>query len=181
MTTILSKRGGGGVTHKAVFSALCICAALLSCVTEGADWEDDHKLNPALVGTWTFTSDYGDDTYTISADEKITHPDEYGTPLENAAIVYIYNFNSDKTAGGLIIKLADDKFNAVWFKNLKAKESVLLGAAYDGQHEYGASDYISDVSVDTLAKAKERFSPSNAEKWGGGSKQGGSPQSWVAP
>ena len=164
-----------------VFLALCICAAFLSCEDDSGGWEDDHTLNPALIGTWTVTGDGWSDSYTITADKKITHPSDWGDGFENAEIVHVYNFNSDKTAGGLIIKIADDNYNAVWFKNLKPVESVLLGAANDSVHTWGAEDYIDDVSVATLAEAKVRFSPANAEKWGGGSKQGGTPQLWVVP
>ena len=163
-----------------VFLALCICAAFLSCEDDSGGWEDDHTLNPALIGTWKYESgQYGDDIYIISNTRLSYENTAFGDyDITDAEIVYVYNFRSDKTAGGLIIKTAADKYTAVWFKSLSPADKVTLGAAFDSVHEYGTENYISDVSVATLEAAKERFSPKNAENWGSTLAMA-NPQSWV--
>jgi hypothetical protein len=134
-------------------------------------------LNAGLIGTWQASgeNDYGPwtDTYTITTGTGgeiggITHDEGY--TWTTAAIVYIYNF--DAASGCLIVKYTTsgaDRYNAVYFKDLSDTQ-VLLGDAWD------ASDENYDSSVTTLAEAVERFRPENAETYGGGDAQMGSPQ-----
>ncbi|MDR0722290.1 MAG: hypothetical protein LBF75_05785 [Treponema sp.] len=134
---------------------------------------DTHTLNSLLIGTFKSSGEGWTDTYTITAGTGsqiggITH--EEGYTWTSAAIEYIYNF--DATSGCLIVKYAADgadKYSAVYFKDLSTTQ-VLLGDAYT------VADYTVSPAVDTLAEAKLRFRPENAETYGGGEAQGGTPQ-----
>jgi len=165
-----------------VFFFMTVAALALALVVGGCDNETDttnvypdNYLNLGLMGMWQASgeTDYGPwtDTYTITAG-TISHPD--GWPVyADAQIAWVYNFSS--TAGCIIIKRQEDsKYNAVYFKDLSAT-SVRLGDAYDTTKDYDAGEDTSSA-VNTLEEAKERFKPENAEKYGGGTKQGGSPQ-----
>jgi hypothetical protein len=155
--------------------------AFMGCPTESDDsFVDDHKLNAGLVGTWKGGGEGWTDTYTITdntANEKqlgtISHPE--GFPgYNNANIAFVYNFS--ETSGCLIIKYTDSsnngKYNAVYFKDLSSG-SVLLGDAYDTSIAYPANN---DSSVATLDEAILRFAPENADAYGGGAAQTGTPQ-----
>jgi hypothetical protein len=138
-----------------------------------------------LIGSWTASgeTEFGtwSDTYTITAGTppKISHPSSWGddtsyTNYKDAAIVFVYNFS--ETAGCLIIKRPDSKYSAVYFKDLTTT-SVLLGDAYDSSVTYDPDNpNATDPAVSTLDAAKERFKPANAELYGGGSAQTGTPQ-----
>ncbi|MDR0524975.1 MAG: hypothetical protein LBG90_03790 [Spirochaetaceae bacterium] len=148
----------------------------LSCKSDDGEWEDDHELNTNLIGRWhaDFEGGYSDD-YIITRN-TIT----YNSIFTNADIVFVYNFNESKTAGGIIIRrneadVSAAPYTAVWFKDLNPRTSVLLGDAFN------AADYTVDISVATLEEAKERFKFANAATYGGGSAQIGSPQLWVNP
>jgi hypothetical protein len=160
--------------------AVGIAALVFAGCSTDSSFIDDNKLNQGLVGTWedSGTNESGSwtDTYVIKANSggggghqgTISHP-EFG--YENATIEFVYNFS--ETSGCLIIKYTDGdkdgRYSAVYFKYLKS-DSVLLGDAYD------VADYTIDVTVANLNEAKEKFAPANADKWGGGSKQIGTPQ-----
>jgi hypothetical protein len=146
------------------------------CPMEGSNaFIDKHKLNPELIGTWEWKSEVYTDTYKISAGTGnqigvISHPEGY-PPYNDAIIVYVYNFS--ETSGCIIINYTDGsnigRYNAVYFKDLLSN-SVLLGDAYDPSQE----NY--DASVATFDEAKKRFTPENAETYGGGDAQGGQRQ-----
>jgi hypothetical protein len=160
--------------------------AFMGCPMEEDTFVDDHKLNTGLIGTWKGSGTYpGEDgtevswtdTYTITSGSgdilgTIAHPD--GWTWQDANIEYVYNFSD--SAGCLIVKYTDSsnngKYNAVYFKDLSSG-SVLLGEAYDTSIIYPAD---TDSSVGTLEEAKTRFAPENAEAYGGGSGQTGTPQ-----
>jgi hypothetical protein len=153
--------------------AVGIAALVFAGCSTDSSFSDDHKLNAKLVGTWKFTYDGGVDTYVINAQSgggggTISHVVEYGP--YTATIEFVYNFS--ETSGCLIIEYTDGandgRYSAVYFKDLKSN-SVLLGDAYT------VADYNIDVTVATLNEAKEKFTPANADKWGGGSAQEGSP------
>jgi hypothetical protein len=153
-----------------VVFVLVACAALgvLGCKTEADEFVDDHKLNSGLVGTWKLEYEGGSDTYTITA-TTILHPSGY--PALTGTIKYVYNFSD--TAGCIIVQRnTDDKYTAVYFKDLTAND-VLLGDAYDVSISYPND---SDPAVNTLDEAKARFAPENAENYGGGTAQTGSKQ-----
>jgi hypothetical protein len=144
------------------------------------DFVDDHQLNQGLVGTWIFPGD-SPDPYTITAGTPptISHPSGFGgyTDYTDAPIEYVYNFS--ETAGCLIIKREENKYTAVYFKDLTAS-TVLLGDAYDTSIVYDASKpNEADPATGTLGAAKERFKPENADSYGGGSAQTGNPQQKV--
>jgi hypothetical protein len=159
--------------------------AFMGCPME-EDFVDDHKLNAGLIGIWQGSGSYKDDdgndvswtdTYTIATGTgnsigTIAHPE--GWIWKNATIEYVYNFSD--TAGCLIVKYLTDsnnsKYNAVYFKDLSSA-SVLLGDAYDTSIAYPND---TDSSVETLGEAKSRFAPENAEAYGGGGAQAGTPQ-----
>ncbi|GAB6391614.1 MAG: hypothetical protein MdMp014T_0987 [Treponematales bacterium] len=126
----------------------------------------DNYLNLGLTGTWQASGEGWTDTYTITAG-AISHPD--GWPeYEDARIAWVYNFSN--SAGCVIIQRVEDgKYTAVYFKDLSA-DSVLLGDAYT------AADDTQPVEAGTLDEAKEKFAPANAERYGGGSAQAGTPQ-----
>ncbi|GHT58232.1 hypothetical protein FACS1894109_12140 [Spirochaetia bacterium] len=150
----------------AVFTLVMGALSLVGCDTDNGG-DPDHELNEKLVGTWF--ADFGGgytDTYIVTK-TAISHPD--GFPAYKAAsIEYVDNFSN--TAGCIIIKRTeDDKYTAVFFKDLSAN-TVLLGDAFGPAPDYA------DPGVATLELARERFKPENAENWGGGSAQGGTPQ-----
>jgi hypothetical protein len=155
---------------------------LAGCPMEDDDFVDDHKLNQGLVGTWIFSGDWPD-PYTITAGTPptISHPSGFGgyTDYTNASIEYVYNFS--ETAGCLIIKREENKYTAVYFKDLTAN-TVLLGDAYDTSVEgYDENNpNAADPAVADLEAAKERFKPENADAYGGGSAQTGDPQQKVS-
>jgi hypothetical protein len=157
------------------FALFFVISALsfVGCSDEVEDFVDDHKLNSGLIGTWKLSGSYEDaegvhtytDTYIVTAN-SISHPEAY-PPYTNASIDYVYNFSN--TAGCLIIKTAAASWTAVYFKDLSAA-TVLLGDAYN------VADYTQPAAVATLEEAKERFKPENANSWGGGAAQAGTPQ-----
>ncbi|MDR2500868.1 MAG: hypothetical protein LBD37_07315 [Treponema sp.] len=172
-------------TFRAAFGVALVFAAALftGCPTDGGDgdgggWVDDHILNNALIGTWTYTYEGGYDTYEITR-TQITHKMSYtdegteypSTETHNRS--YVINFNPHKTAGGIIVEKTSGKYAIIWFKDLEPQKQVLIG---DGYNE----DY-SDCAVDTIDEAIAKFTPENASKYLGGSAQKGSPQQWVNP
>jgi hypothetical protein len=151
--------------------ALIFSLGLSGCEQEpdGKPFVDDYKLNQALVGTWIGSGTGWSDTYIITS-SAVSHSDGYPS-YADASIEHVYNFS--ETAGCIIIKrLEDDKYTATYFKELQGN-SVLLGDAYDVAIAYPANN---DPAVNTLPEAKERFKPGNAELYGGGTAQGGTPQ-----
>jgi hypothetical protein len=151
---------------------------LAGCSMEEDDFDDDLQLNQKLIGSWTASGDGWSDTYVIKAGSppKISHPSGDGGYMDytDASIEYVYNFSA--AAGCLIIKRPDGKFSAVYFKNLTAS-SVLLGNAYNTTVDWDPNNpNAADPAVTTLEAAKERFKPENADTYGGGSAQGGTPQ-----
>jgi hypothetical protein len=171
------------------FVGLCLAVGALGFIgcdsDSGGDdeWVDDNKLNTNLIGKWhaNFEGGYSD-TYTITAN-TISHPQAYPA-YADAEIIFVYNFNESKTMGGIIIKRKETDFQAkpflaVWFNDLKSKESVRLGDAYDTTKNWETES--TDASVATLDEAKERFNLANAPTYGGASGNGGSPLPWVNP
>jgi hypothetical protein len=168
-------------TFPAVFVLFMVLGALsfTGCPMEGSNaFVDYHKLNPGLIGTWKISGDGWTDTYQITAGTGkqigyISHPDGF-QPYNDAVIEYVYNF--DETSGCIIMKYTDGsnsgRYNAVYFKDI-LNNSVLLGDAYDTAIPYPGNN---DSSVSTLTEAKEKFAPKNAEAYGGGGKQEGTPQ-----
>lgn len=164
-----------------LFAVLCLVIGALSftgCPVDGGG-SGDNKLNDGLIGTWVFNYEGGDDTYTITA-TTVSHITGFGdfTDYSNATIEYVYNFSN--TAGCLIIqrhKAGDNKYSAVYFKNLTTT-TVLWGDARDITIvDYDpANPNAADPAVTTLTEAKNKFRPENAENWGGGSAQTGTPQ-----
>ncbi|MDR0878032.1 MAG: hypothetical protein LBN21_08265 [Treponema sp.] len=158
-----------------VFTVVCLAIGALSfvgCPLDPDDGDESDELNSGLIGTWF--ADFGGgytDTYIVTA-TTISHPDGW-PPYADASIEWVYNFNSGGTAGCIIIKRAEDnKYNAVYFKELTAT-TVLLGDAYDTTITWPDD---TDSSVATLDEAKNRFKPENADTYGGGSAQTGLPQ-----
>jgi hypothetical protein len=151
---------------------------LAGCPLEEDDFDDDLQLNQKLIGSWTASGDGWSDTYIIKAGSppKISHPSGDGGYMDytDASIKHVYNFSD--AAGCLIIERPDGKFSAVYFKDLTAN-NVLLGNAYDTNKVYdGNNPNGQDPATTTLEAAKERFKPENADAYGGGSAQGGDPQ-----
>jgi hypothetical protein len=149
--------------------------SLAGCPMEDEEFVDDHKLNQNLIGSWIVSGDGWSDQFTITAGQTISHPSDFGGYMDysNASIEYVYNFS--ETAGCLIIKRAANKYTAVYFSSLTAT-TVLLGNAYDTNKQYDATNPdAQDPAVDTLELAKERFKPKNADSYGGGSAQTGTP------
>jgi hypothetical protein len=145
---------------------------------DDGEFVDDHKLNEKLIGSWTASGDGWSDTFVITdgTPPTISHPSGWGdyTDYSSASIEYVYNFSD--AAGCLIIKRPDDKFSAVYFKDLTAT-AVLLGNAYDTKVTYDENNpNAADPAVEDLEVAKERFKPENASEYGGGSAQSGTPQ-----
>ncbi|MDR0451638.1 MAG: hypothetical protein LBH15_01185, partial [Treponema sp.] len=120
-----------------------------------------NSILPGLIGAWTDSGEYNGnkwtDDYIITA-TTLTHASSY-SGISTGSIVYVYNF--DNASGCLIVKYAEDNYNAVYFQSLTAT-SVTLGDAFDSNGE----NY--DSSVATLAEAIERFRPENAKDYGGG-------------
>jgi hypothetical protein len=144
-----------------------VCLAAGAVVLGGCETDpfvDTHELNPDLIGTWMASGEGWTDTYRISA-TNITHPE--GVGFKSGTIAYVYNFN--ETSGSIIVKRPDNKYTAVFFKNLSGK-SVLLGDAFGPAPDYA------DPAVSGLEEAKTKFGPENAGNYGGADAQTGTPQ-----
>jgi hypothetical protein len=154
---------------KAVFSLFsCLCLALLlfpvlGCQTE-ADDDSGIGLNPKLIGTWALYSYETTDVYVISSATLSHHSySSYRDPNLSGTIVSGYSFDPTGTAGCLIVKRKDDKFTAVYYKDLdNPKDTVVLGDAYT------ASDYNIDPAVDSLKEAIEKFTGESKDSYGAG-------------
>jgi hypothetical protein len=161
-------------TMQSSFFCIILCCSIILGFSgcEFTEWEDDHVLDPYLIGTWKASGPDYTDEYRITP-ATISHVTRYQdiSMTSDADIVYVNNFNPNKTAGGLIIKKKENgKFTCVWFKELKPRISVLLGDAY--KSDFSAAEF------DDFYEALEQFSPAYAEDWGGGNKQIGTPQLW---
>jgi hypothetical protein len=144
-----------------MFFVFCLTAFLLSSCDLGVGDEfiDDNKLNPRLIGTWSRDFGGGEiDTYIITADSKITHPSSFGNALTDAGIEYVYNFSD--AAGCLIIERnTDNKFTAVYYKDLKTS-SIIIGDAIN-------PDLKTYPTAKDLEEAKTMFAPENRTKYRG--------------
>jgi hypothetical protein len=178
---MLSLLKGKFPTAKRVLPVFFVSAVVFGFLLSACDLDDDDpyedpfELNPGLIGTWEASGSYtsGGETITWTDTYKVTATtlEHVDSSTETGNIVYVYNFS--EAAGCIIILRSDNKYTATYFKDL-SEDSVLLGAAYDVSIPYPGNN---DPAVTTLAGAKERFKPGNAELYGGGSVQGGAPQS----
>ncbi|AEF84253.1 hypothetical protein TREPR_0536 [Treponema primitia ZAS-2] len=156
-----------------LFLVLGLVAGALSltgCDMDGEEFEDGHQLNPGLIGSWANVYD----GYEISNTRLIYNDGGYGLGF-SANIVYVYNFSL--AAGAIIVKYDNPKsitaytapgsYQAVYYRKLESG-SVIMGSAYDvaTSDKYPDNDH---VEVITLEEAILKFSPVNAERYGGAS------------
>jgi hypothetical protein len=165
-----------GFEKRLFFSAMAVLFifvalfGFMSCESNdaGSDSDPDDSLLPRLTGTWeasggTDTNAWADEYVITNASvTRISSPSGATPTIKSGSIEYVYNFS--KIAGYIIVKYDETEYNAVYFNNLLATTGTVdLVSAY-------AADGTSSAT-ESLEEAKERFSPENAETYGGGDTQ----------
>jgi hypothetical protein len=164
-------------TKRLIFSAAAVLLifialfAFVSCEANNPgsdpDLDLDDSLLPRLTGTWQAKGGEGANAWTddyVITNASVTRISSQSQPTtKSGSIEYVYNFSN--IAGCIIVKYGDTEYNAVYFNNLLSSTGTV-----DLVSAYVATDGSSSA-VKSLAEAKERFRPENAETYGGGDTQ----------
>jgi hypothetical protein len=142
----------------AILVMLCLSSALFTSCKDDPEEESGYELDSRLIGTWSFTGEYGADGYIIKT-TTLSYFDEFGLDYDGT-IEYVSNFSN--TAGVIIIKYTSvgdwldptniGKYIGVYYKNLNPNISVQMGTAYI---EGGAEEATLDAAKTAFTVGKE--------------------------